>query len=490
MEVLRLQGITKQFAGVTVLDHVDFTLAEGEVHALLGENGAGKSTLIKILAGVHKRDGGLIYLRGDPVHSSDELPIGFIHQDLGLAGALTVAENIGLVVGYPTRLGLIDWRELVRRSVRILSDMGADIDPREKVERLGAAERAIVAIARAVYLKRPLMVLDEPTAALPESEVARLLSVIHRVKAQGVGVVYVTHRLDEVFRVADRVTVLRDGREVHSARVEDVTKDQLIQKITGRTVQATEPTVSSSHAEPLLSVRDLVSGSAGPATFDVYPGEVVGLVGLRGAGQSRIARAIYGAAPRSRGQVFLGDTVLPADDVRAAVRLGVGFVSNNRSEESLALKLSLRENLFPSSLLRGKSSARFAIPRGERRDALDTLKRFAVRPPVPERSVESLSGGNQQKVVLARWLSFPGRLLILDEPTFGVDVGSREEIYKSLQEATRQGLGVLIVSSDMEEVASVCSRALIVQRGQVREEVHGRSITPEQLTALIAGSAH
>jgi ribose transport system ATP-binding protein len=488
--LLEVRRLSKRFTGTLALDAVDFDVRAGEVHALLGENGAGKSTLIKVLAGVHPADAGEVLVRGravDPVH--EKLPITFIHQDLGLVDTMTVAENVAVLAGYPRRRGLISWRDARAAAADALRRMGGGVDPEARVGDLPAAEKSIVAIARAMAVQSDLLVLDEPTAALPEADVARLLEVLRRLRASGIGIVYVTHRLDEVFRIADRVTVLRDGRRVVTEAVADTNPQALIYNIVGRSLAELFIRPSAATAGPVLRVADLVAGDAGPVSFDVAAGEIVGLVGLRGAGQVVVGRAIFGDLPVRAGSVSLGGEALRVVAPRDAIRAGVGFVSSKRGEESLARSMTVRENLFINPVTAGTSLLQPILPAAEQARARRVLQRFQVRPPEPERVIATLSGGNQQKVIVARWMEAGSRLLVLEEPTFGVDVGSKAEIYRLLQVALDEGLAVLLISSDFEEVAGICHRALIFDRGRLAAELPRTELNIARLTALASGAA-
>ncbi len=487
--LLEVRRLTKRFTGTLALDAVDFDVRAGEVHALLGENGAGKSTLIKVLAGVHRADRGEVRLRGravDPV--SERLPITFIHQDLGLVDTMTVAENVAVQAGYPRRRGLISWRAARAAAEDALERMGGGVDPEARVGTLPAAEKSIVAIARAIAIRSDLLVLDEPTAALPEADVARLLKVLRRLRSGGIGIVYVTHRLDEVFRIADRVTVLRDGRRVTTEAVAATTPQALIYNIVGRSLAELFIKPQASTAEAVLTVDGLATREVGPVTFSVAAGEIVGLVGLRGAGHDVVGRAIFGDLPIDAGAVSLDRHALRLAAPRDAIRSGIGFVSSKRAEESLARSLTVRENLFINPVTAGTGLLQPIVPAAEQTRSRRVLQRYGVRPPEPERVIATLSGGNQQKVIVARWMEAGSRLLVLEEPTFGVDVGSKAEIYRLLQEALDQGLAVLLISSDFEEVAGICHRALIFDRGRVAAELPRTELSIARLTALASGA--
>ncbi len=350
--LLAVHGVSKRFTATLALDAVDFDVRAGEIHALLGQNGAGKSTLIKILAGVYPPSAGTIKWRGQPANpATHALPISFIHQDLGLVDAMTVAENVAVQAGYPRRFGLIDWRGARHAASRALAAMGSRVDPDSRVVALSAADRSIVAIARALAVRCELLVLDEPTAALPAADVERLLATLRRLRASGIGMIYVTHRLDEVFRIADRVTVLRDGRRIDTVPVSQTSAQELVVKIVGRSVAGTEIAAVPADAQPLLALHDVVvpheeAGLIGPVSFSLQSGEILALVGLRGAGHHAVGRALFAALPMRSGRVeFRGRTIAPASPA-AAMSAGIGFVSSRRGEESLAAAMSVRENLY------------------------------------------------------------------------------------------------------------------------------------------------
>ncbi len=493
--LLTLAGVTKQFLGTLALDHVDFNVRSGEIHALLGQNGAGKSTLIKLLAGIFPPTEGRILWRGQPVDPvSAQLPMTFIHQDLGLVDSMTVAENVAIMVGYPRRLGIIDWRRAADAARGALAKMDSPIDPETRLGDLSAAEKSIVAIARALVRRCDLLVLDEPTAALPAADVTLLLDTLQRLKASGIGLLYVTHRLDEVFRIADRVTVLRDGRLITTCGIADTSPGHLVDLIVGGALAQTEFAATRPSDEVLLTVDGLVvhqedgSGLVGPVSLELRRGETLGLVGLKGAGHHALGRTLFGAtAPQSGTVRFKGDAIEvhgPGD----AMRHGIGFVSSRRAEESLASPLSVLENLYLNSSARGISPFRPVSPARERDSCRRALARFSVRPPDPAPPAATLSGGNQQKVVVARWMESDVELLILEEPTIGVDVGSKAEIYRDLELAHKRGRAVLLISSDFEEVEKVCHRALVFNRGQVTAEIVRPHISVTRLTELAAGS--
>jgi ribose transport system ATP-binding protein len=487
--ILSFRGVTKRFGGTLAVHEIDLDIHQGQVHALLGANGAGKSTLIKLLAGVHEPDSGGVYLRGHRIdHVRPRPPMAFIHQDLGLIEWMTVSENIALVEGFPKRHGFIDWRAVEREAVVALRALGSGIDCSTSVSRLPRTERSIVAIARALAINSDVLVLDEPTASLPETETARLFDVLHRLRTRGVAIIYVTHRLDEVFRLADTVTVLRDGMKVRTCPVAATTPSELVQMIVGRPPADVFVTPPESRAASAIQVHDLRVGRVGPVSFDVKAGEIVGLAGLRGAGQNAIGRAISGLETIAGGSITLRGRALTLSGPSAAIEAGIRFVTSNREAEGLALPLTVTENLFLNPGALGRQLWAAERPRSEQRRAAQVIKKFSVRPNDPTRVITTLSGGNQQKVMLARWLGQGGRLLVLEEPTMGVDVGAKADIYEMLSQELASGVAALLVSSDLDEVAGICHRALIFNRGRIVDEVQRQQLSAARLMALVGGA--
>jgi ribose transport system ATP-binding protein len=488
--LLSFRGVTKRFGGTLAVHGIDLDFRQGEIHALLGANGAGKSTLIKLLAGVHEPDSGEIFLRGQRIdHVRPRPPMAFIHQELGLIEWMSVAENIALVGGFPRWRRLIDWRAVERNAERALLAIGSDIDCTLPASRLQRTERSIVAIARALALNSDVLVLDEPTASLPESETARLFDVLHRLRARGVAIIYVTHRLDEVFRLADTVTVLRDGRKIQTGPVAETTAAELVQTIVGRPPAEVFLRPHEAQAVAVISVDNLQVGRVGPVSFEVKAGEVVGLAGLRGAGQNAIGRALSGIEPSIGGSATLAGRPLKLSGrVADAMSAGIRFVTSNRESEGLALPLTVTENLFLNPGALGRRVWDVERPSRERKRAMAVVKKFSVRTDDPSKVITTLSGGNQQKVMLARWLGRGARVLVLEEPTMGVDVGAKAEIYEMLNQELDGGAAVLLVSSDLDEIAGICHRALIFNRGRIVEELKRAELSVARLTALVSGA--
>jgi ribose transport system ATP-binding protein len=490
--LLAFQGITKRFGGTTALRDVSLHLEAGEVLALLGENGAGKSTLIKSLAGIHTPDEGRILFKGEdyfhkPPKPNEKQKVAFIHQDLGLVEWMTVAENVGLAQGYSRRNGLINWGETERRASDALSMVGCDFDPTTRVQDLSRTEKSLVAIARALAVEADVLVLDEPTASLPADEVERMFTVLRELRRHGVGMIYVSHRLDEIFRIADRVAVLRDGKLVGVQAVKETTPSELVSMIVGREVKDLYVRADLKRGKETLRVNSLETFGAGPVSFAAHEGEVLGLVGLRGAGQEAVGRALFGAQS-SAGAVSLNGAALDLSSPQAALAQGIGLVARDRTEESVALSLSVRENMFLNPLAIGRSLMSLLSPSQEADNARAIGIDVGLRPNDPHLPVEALSGGNQQKVVVGRWLSTGRKVLIAEDPTAGVDVGAKSEIYRLIVQALKQGLTVIVVSTDFEEVAHICNRALVFSRGRIVSEITQDKLSTQSLIHAASAS--
>ncbi len=494
--LLEFRGVSKRFGGTQAVDDISFDVHAGEIVALLGENGAGKSTLIKLLAGIYPRDSGAILIDGRPElqwRSTNRArqPVAFIHQDLGLIEWMTVAENVALGIGYPRRFGLIDWRATRAAARRVMARVGCNIDPERRVFSLTRAEKSLLAIGRALEVHARLLVLDEPSTSLPMSDVERMFEVLRELRRQGVAMIYVSHRLDEVMTISDRAAVMRDGKLIAIRNTTHTDEAELVSLIVGKSLSLPVPkAVPVADSEIVLALENAASGNAGPVSFAVRRGEVVGLVGLRGAGHEAISRALFGREALSAGCMkLLGQPVslqTPAD----AIRAGVAYVASERLEENLAASMSVLENLFPHPALHADRGLGLSRRRCELNAAKEMIRRFDVNPPAPDAEIQQLSGGNQQKVVLARWFHLDKPLIVLEEPTAGVDVGAKRQIYVVLHERAEAGSALIIVSTDFEEVSTVCTRVLVFRHGLVAAELSGDDITIERLLALAAGSAH
>ncbi|MFW6069980.1 MAG: sugar ABC transporter ATP-binding protein [bacterium] len=500
--LLEMKEIEKSFFGVPVLKKVPFELHAGEVHALVGENGAGKSTLIKILNGDYDMDAGQIVLAGEPVtiaepRDAEELGIRMVYQELHYAPDLSVAEN--LLLGHLPRRGnglgrfLVDWREARRIAREYLDRLGVSIDPDATLGNLSVVEREIVEIVKALSRQARVIVLDEPTAALTPREVQHLFRIIRSLRDQGVGIIYISHRLDEVFEIADRVTVLRDGEYVGTRDVDDVTQRELVQMMVGRDigerwVRAKPLDAADREGQPSLEVRGLSKkGVFHDVSLALYPGEIVGIFGLVGAGHATLTRAIFGAESVDAGEILVDGKPAPIKTPRHARRHGLGLVPIDRKVQALVMERSVKENV---TLSNWNDLARngFFRRRLEKQHAHQWIDQLGIRMAGDmETKIAFLSGGNQQKCVLARWLEAGVDVLLLNEPTWGVDVGARFDIYEQLEALADQGLSILMVSSDIQEVLAVSHRVLTMYKGHITAEFSQDVVTQEKLLHAAAG---
>ena len=481
---LFFDSIDKHFGGTYALRDVSLTVGRGEIVALLGENGAGKSTLIKVLGGIHTADAGRVLIDGAPYQHKpagfgERQKVAFIHQDLGLIEWMTVAENIGLALGFSRRNGLIRWSDVERFAVEALRKVDAEFDPTTRVEDLTRTEKSLVAIARALAVDSEFLVLDEPTASLPADEVERLFAAIRPLREKGVGMIYVSHRLDEIFQIADRVAVLRDGAMVGVRSIAHTTPEELVQKIVGRKTRETVKATDAIGAA-VLSLRDFQVSGMQTLALDLQKNEVLGLVGLRGAGHEAISRALFGLVP-FEGKVTLDGATPDLSTPQKALHAGVGLVAKDRTEESVAMSLSIRENTFLNPDGIGRKLLSMLSPRTEAEQAAIIGAELGLSPNDPSLAIEALSGGNQQKVVIGRWLATKRKLLICEDPTAGVDVGAKSEIYALLNRALGEGVAILIMSTDFEEIATICHRAIVFSQGAIVDELSGTRLTTENL---------
>jgi len=497
--LLSIRSLTKTFPGTRALDRVDFDLRAGEIHALLGENGAGKSTLIKCLTGVQPRDGGEIVLEGraiDPRSTSQaqSLGIGTVYQEVNLAPNLTVAQNL-LFGREPVRWGMIDTRRMRAEAQEMMAGYGLDIDVGRELGRYSVAERQIVAIARAVALSGKVLILDEPTASLDEREVEMLFGVVRGLAARGLGIVFVSHFLDQVFALTDRVTVLRNGQKVVTEATARLDRLSLIEHMLGRALEDEVEAGTRAHChanahEPMLDFRGLGRrGMVRPFDLQVGRGEVVGLAGLLGSGRTETASLIFGAVTADEGSARDRDGPLDLSGPRAAIRAGFGFAPEERKADGIVPELSIRENI--ALALQARRGWARPLGRDEQdRMAADYIARLDIRTSGPEKPVGDLSGGNQQKVVLARWLAMNPRFLILDEPTRGIDVGAHAEILRLIRELVAEGMSLLVISSELDELVAVSDRVVVLRDRAHVAELAGEDISaPSILRAIAEGEA-
>jgi len=499
--LLRLQGIVKRFVGVTALAGVDFDLRAGEVHALCGENGAGKSTLMRVMSGQLEPDEGSIVLKGQVVRfasprEAERAGIAMIHQELNLAPHLSVAENIFLA-REPRHRGwagmgalFIDRARLHADARRCLARLGLAIDPARIVNTLSVAQRQMVEIAKALSIDAELLIMDEPSSSLTESETEHLFRVIAELKQAGVAIVYITHRLDEMARVVDRVTVLRDGRRVACDRFAETSAAQIVERMVGRALdEKFPPRTSTPTGDILMSVHGLTRrGVFEDVGFELRRGEILGFAGLMGAGRTEVARAIFGADAVDAGTVSLGDgPPLAIRRPRDAIRHGIAYLSEDRKGEGLALPMTVAQNVSlanPGAVSNAAGFIRFAVEHAAARSYVDALD---IRTPSTRQVVQLLSGGNQQKVVIAKWLFRDSRVLIFDEPTRGIDVGAKYAIYTLLDALAARGIGVLLISSELPEILGLTDRVLVFHAGRIKARLETRSTTQEEIMHHASG---
>lgn len=490
-EILRLEGIDKRFPGVHALDQVDLDLAEGEIHMLLGENGAGKSTLLKILSGSIQKDAGRILLRGRPVEIADAkharaLGIGMVYQELSLVPGLTVAENIFLG-RWPARAGgLINWHEMVARAEAVLGSLGVPIDPRAPVRSLSVAEQQLTEIARVLALDVQILLLDEPTSALSDRDRDRLFGLLRGLRAKGVSVLYTSHRLGEIREIGDRATVLRDGRKVGTLAVADAAEDAVVRMMVGRDISERFPKTPVPIGAPVLTVRDLCAGGLlNGINFTLHSGEILGIFGLRGAGRTTLARSLFGLARSTQGEILVNGERIEVTSPEDAIRHGIGYSTEDR-RQGLVPMMGLPPNITLASL-DGVTRAGIIDHREEQRIGARLVEELRIQPPILSRPVRYLSGGNQQKVVLAKWLASKSRVLIFDEPTRGIDVGAKTEVFQLMGRLCALGVGLLMFSSEIPEVLAMADRILVMHRGQITAEYRRGEATQEDLLRSAVG---
>lgn len=493
-ELLRLEGISKSFPGVKALDNVHMDVRKGEVHALLGENGAGKSTLMKILSGAYTRDAGEIFWEGKQIDirspkEAQDLGIGIIYQEFNLIPQLSIAENvwIGREPLANRSLRMIDWPLMYRRTRELLDELHLSLDPRRPVAGLGVAQQQLVEIAKALSLETKLLIMDEPTSALSDREIEQLFSVIERLRARGVAIVFISHHLDEVEHICDRGTVLRDGAYVDTIDLEGVSEEEIIRLMVGRNLDQQFPKVQTSRGPEALRVEGLSrTGVLHDISFTAYAGEILGIAGLVGAGRTETVRAIFGADPIDAGRIWIFGREQKITSPEAAIKAGMGLLPEDRKQQGLVLKLSVRENIALASLSQLVSRGLLRL-RDEDKQAEQYVKSLKIRTPGIYQLVQFLSGGNQQKVVLAKWLASRSKILIFDEPTRGIDVGAKVEVYNLMNALVQQGAAVIMVSSEMPELLGMSDRIIVMHEGRITAEMTRDEATQEKVLAAAMG---
>jgi galactofuranose transport system ATP-binding protein len=495
--LLEIRGLSRSFPGVKALQGVDFTVRRGEVHALMGENGAGKSTLIKVLTGVHARDGGTIRLDGAEINphspkAAEALGISTVYQEVNLIPHLSVAENICLG-RQPTWFGMIRWRAMAARAVKALARVDLAIDVAQPLSACSIAVQQMIAIARALDVSAKLLVLDEPTSSLDEKEVAELFKVIRKLRDQGLGIILVTHFLNQVYAISDRITVLRDGRLVGEYETRNLPRYELVNRMIGKELARMEAVArdaaqakTEGHRENLVELKQFGrAGAIAPMDLAIAKGEVVGLAGLLGSGRTETARLIFGI-DRGQGEMRVEGRPVKFHSPRQAIRAGFAFTPENRKVEGIIPHLSVRENIILA--LQARQGATRILSRKRQLEIADQfIRALGISTPGPEQAVMNLSGGNQQKVLLARWLATHPRLLILDEPTRGIDVGAKAEIEKLMQSLRAEGMAILFISSELEEIVRDSQRVIVLRDRAKVGELTGSEISEERVMRTIAG---
>ena len=490
--LLGMQSIRKKYPGVLALSDVSFELLAGEVHCLVGENGAGKSTLMKILSGVESKDSGKIIIDGKETElrspaDAQKLGIGMIYQDFKLVPELSVAENI--LLGNEPRKGsgpFVDFKNMHETARSVLQQLGEEIPTSELVGSLSVAQRQIVEIAKALSKNVRILAMDEPSASLTEKELRNLLTIIKRLKSEGVGIIYISHRLEEIFEIGDRLTVLRDGKFVNTCTIKEADKRSLIHWMVGRELEQEYPKTELQRGKEILRVEHLYAGMLKDISVTLHEGEVLGFAGLVGAGRSELARVIFGAEPKESGAIFLEEKEIHPGSPREAIDLGIGLLTEDRNKYGLIMQMSVRENITLSNLhdvLDGNFISRVK----EQTVARQYTDELRIKTPTIEQEVEALSGGNRQKVVLARWLFTKSKVLIFDEPTVGIDVGVKYEIYNIIQQLAKEGVGIIVISSDLPEVIGISDRIVVMSEGRIAGILERSEVTQEKIMSLAVG---
>ncbi|WP_428243119.1 sugar ABC transporter ATP-binding protein [Gynuella sp.] len=471
--VLEVINARKEFPGVVALDNVSLRVRPGTVHALMGENGAGKSTLMKIIAGIYHPDKGEVRLRGEPVYlatplAAQEAGIAMIHQELLLMDYMTVAENIWIRREPKNSMGLIDHQEMRRKTIELLSELNINIHPDAEIKDLTVANRQMVEIAKAVSFNSDVLIMDEPTSALTENEVEHLFTIIHGLRERGIGIVYITHKMSELFEIADEFSVFRDGQYVATHAASDVTRDDIIRMMVGRDVTQMFPKEEVEMGDVVLSVKNLtLEGVFSDVSFDVRAGEILGFAGLVGSGRSNVAEALFGVTPANRGEIIIEGKPVSIKSPNDAIKLGMAFLTEDRKQTGCFLSLDVQENIQLPVLHENYVNHGFVAEHAVEEASQEMSRKLRIKTPTMQECIENLSGGNQQKVLIARWLLTNPRILILDEPTRGIDVGAKAEIHTLVTQLVRKGVAVIMISSELPEVLGMSDRIVVMHEGRV-----------------------
>lgn len=489
--LLSIQGITKTFPGVKALDEVNLEVKPGEVHALVGENGAGKSTLMNLISGVFPADRGKMTFLGKPFSPANpgeaqRLGIGFVHQEMALCTHLSVAENVYLGRMPELPLKLVNFRKADQLTRKLLREFNIELNPRRAVRELNIASQQVVEIIKALSLDCRLLILDEPTSSLTETETEALFSVINKLKVRGIGVLYISHRLAEVFRICDRVTVLRDGRYIMTGKITETNSEAIITAMVGRSISNLYPPKSKGSGGEIMRVEGFSQpGRFMNIGFALKEGEILGFAGLVGAGRTEVARAICGIDPFGRGRILLRGQEVKFDSYAQAIAADLAYVTEDRKTQGLFLNMPLTRNISVT-VLDLLSRAWLVNNRSEARLADEFVSKLRIKTPGIQQLLSNLSGGNQQKVMLAKWLATKPKILFMDEPTRGIDVGAKAEIHRLLRDLANQGMGIVLISSELPEIIGMCDRVVVMNEGIISGELSGPEITEENIMRLAA----
>jgi ribose transport system ATP-binding protein len=491
--LLEMVDISKSFFEVKALENINIQAYAGKVLALLGENGAGKSTLMKILSGIYKKDTGKILIEGKEVNingirAAEDLGVTIIHQELSMLPNMTVCENIFLGNEKTSGFGKLNKREMKMKSAEMLQRIGCSVEPDTMVGKISVGEMQMIEIIKAVSKHSKIIIMDEPTTALTDVETQKLFEVIEKLKSEGIAVIYISHRLDEIFQICDDVTVLRDGKHIGSAKVSDVTKDQLITMMVGRELEEQFPYRKEETGKTVLKVENLSwKDKVKNVSFEVKSGEIIGFSGLMGSGRTETAKIIFGEYKKTSGNIYVDGEEVNVHSPKDAIKYGLAYLSEDRKKEGLILGMSVGENMTLSNLKNFEQAAFRLNKKDENNIVADYIKKLSIKTTGASQRIKNLSGGNQQKVIIAKWIMLSPKVLIIDEPTKGIDVGAKKEIYDVLNELKKTGKAIIMISSDMPEIVGICDRVIVMHEGMVTGELDREEANQENIMKLAVG---
>lgn len=496
--IYEIKNVSKSFPGVLALSDVSFSIKKGEVHALVGENGAGKSTLMKILSGVYTPDNGHLYYKGNEVHfkrpsDAQSLGISIIHQEFSLIPHLSAVDNIYLGREVIKKNGLLDKRKMRKNAIEVLNKLDAVIDVDKPISRLSVANQQFIEIAKAIAIDTDVLIFDEPTASLTGKEIEKLFELINRLKSEGVSIIYISHHLEELFRIADTVTCLRDGEWVGTQSITECTKQSIVKMMVGREVNNNYPpkkNVEDRNKETLLDVRNLTNKYIKDISFELKKGEILGISGLVGAGRTETVRALIGADPTSKKDIYFEGEKIKIKSPTDALNHGIGLIPESRKTQGLVLGMTIKDNITLSIMSKITSKLGLIQKRVESSNVNASIKELTIKTPSMNQLVKNLSGGNQQKVVLAKWLNTKCKILIFDEPTRGIDIGAKEEIYKLMRALADKGIAIIMISSELPEVLGMSDRVIAMYKGSMVAEIDGHEIDSEKVMYYATGGAN